>query len=84
MLSGARPTTISQLLVLRNTRANREVVRTFEATLRLAYPARASDAIRALREVAVPWPGAALLWADVSDGGARILAGPPRGVDVGR
>jgi transcriptional regulator with XRE-family HTH domain len=84
MLSGGLPTSISQLLVLRNTRANREVVRTFEATIRTAYPARTSDAIRALRHVAAPWPGAALLWADVSEGTARILGGPPRGVDVGR
>ena len=84
MLSGGRPgTPISQLLVLRNTRVNREVARSFEATLRAAYPARASDAIRSLRDGA-SWPGAAIVWADVRDGAGRINAAPPRGLHLGR
>lgn len=85
MLSEGRATaTISQLLVLRNTRANRDVARSLAETLRAAYPAKAADTIRALRDVATPWPGGALVWADVKDGVVRLLDSPPRGVAVGR
>ena len=48
-----------------------------------AYPARAADAVASLTADR-PWPGAALLWANVELGHARILDGPPRGVTVGR
>ena len=47
-----------------------------------AYPARAADAIAALT-ARRPWPGAALLWANVERGEARILDGPPRGSPSG-
>ena len=84
MLSdGSQATRISQLLVLRNTRSNREAARAFEATLRAAYPAHTSDAIRALRDGG-GWPGAAIVWADVRHGGAQLNAAPPRGVRLGR
>lgn len=74
---------ISRLLVLRSTRANRELARTFQQTLGTAYPARTADAVRCLREPDVPWPGAAIIWADVAARGTRILDGPPRGVTLG-
>ena len=79
----AASTSISRLLVLRSTRATRELARTFEQTLRAAYPARTSDAVRCLREPDVAWPGAAIIWADVAAGSTRILDGPPRGVSLG-
>lgn len=74
---------ISRLLVLRSTRANRELARTFQQTLSTAYPARSADAVRCLREPDVPWPGAAIIWADVAARGTRILDGSPRGVTLG-
>ncbi len=75
---------ISRLLVLRSTRGNRELARTFEQTLRAAYPARTADAVRCLREPDIAWPGAAIIWAEVAAGSTRILDGPPRGVALGR
>ena len=78
--AGAR---VSRLVVVRNTTAMRETVRAATRTLAAAYPARAADAIAALTADG-PWPGAALVWANVERGEARILDGPPRGVMVGR
>ena len=76
-------TSPSRLLVLRSTRTTRELARVFEQTLLAAYPARAIDAVRALRESEMPWPGAAIVWAEVSDARTRILDVPPRGVTLG-
>ena len=75
--------TTSRLLVLRNTVATREVVRSASATLAAAFPGRAADALASLRTDA-PWPGPALLWAIVESGSARLMDGPPRGITVGR
>ena len=69
-----RPT-ISQLLVVRRTRANRAVVADFAQQLRAAYPAHPDDTIAALTTAGIPWPGPALVWADVRDGRARLLPG---------
>ena len=85
MVSGGQPATpISQVLVLRNTRANRDVARAYAATLTAAYPASSHEALAAIRDATLPWPGGALLWVVVTDGVARILDGEPRGVAVGR
>ena len=75
---------ISRLLVVRNSAANREVVRALEGTFRAVYPARTVDALAALRGQTAAWPGPALVWADVRVGSVRILDGPPRGVGLGR
>jgi hypothetical protein len=75
---------ISQLLVVQSTRATRELARRFEETLRVAYPALARDAYRALVEAEAQWPGAAILWADVDGEVVRIRDNPPRGILVGR
>ena len=80
-LAGER--SISRLLVLRSTSANRELARRFETTMRTAYPAKAAD-IHASLTKGTPWPGAGILWADVSGDRVRILEAPPRGVPVGR
>ncbi len=74
---------VSRLLVLRNTSAMREVGRVAAETLGAAYPGRAADAVAALRGTA-PWPGSAIVWADVTRGAAHLLERPPRGVAVGR
>ena len=78
----SRPT-VSRLLVLRTTRATREIVVRFEATLRAAYRAPAG-AIHAALVADAPWPGPGLLWADVTAEGTRILDRQPRGVRLGR
>lgn len=79
---GERPA-ISRMLVLRSTRATRDLGCRFAQTLAAAYPARAADAYAALAAGA-PWPGPSVLWAALDGGRARILAGPPRGVRLGR
>jgi hypothetical protein len=74
---------IGQLLVLRSTRATRELARQFESTLRASYPARTQDVVAALTSEG-KWPANGLLWADVTAEGVRILDRPPRGVMLGR
>ena len=75
---------IHRLLVIRSTVATREIARRFEATLRAAYPTRATDLYAALTQPDRPWPGDGILWADVRGDAARILERPPRGVALGR
>lgn len=76
--------TVHRLLVLRSTAATREVARTFERTLAVTYPASTAAAYRALTERDAPWPGSAILWADVRAGTATVMPRPPRGVTLGR
>ena len=75
--------TVSRMLVLRSTRATRELAARFEATLRTAYPA-ATSALHSALVGKTPWPGPGILWADVTAEQTRILDRPPRGVRVGR
>jgi transcriptional regulator with XRE-family HTH domain len=65
---------ISQLLVVRRTRATRAVAAEFQRQLRAAYPAHPDDAIAALTGTA-PWPGKALVWMVVESRGARFAGG---------
>ncbi len=74
---------VGRLLVLRSTRTTRDVVTGAEATFSAAYGAPVCNAFEALIG-SVPWPGSALLWADVSTDSVRILDRPPRGGRVGR
>jgi len=55
--------TVSRLLVVRDTRTNRNVAASFRRQLRAAYPADPLDALEALTTSAAAWPGPALLWA---------------------
>jgi hypothetical protein len=75
---------ISRLLVLRSTRRHHGLVREFEGTLRAAYPASTSDAVKALITPGVPWPGPAVIWVAVGPDGTRLFPGPPRMVGLGR
>jgi transcriptional regulator with XRE-family HTH domain len=75
---------IDRLLVLRSTRTNRQLVERFAETLRVAYPASPDDAYRALTSPDAPWPGSALLWAEVDGDAVRILDRRPRRLTVGR
>jgi transcriptional regulator with XRE-family HTH domain len=75
--------TISRLLVIRSTDADRQVARQYPGHLASAYPGRTAEARAALTGTGL-WPGASILWADVRNGVATILEGPPRGVALGR
>ena len=66
-------TTTSQLLIVRSTKATRQVGREFERQLAAAYPAHPADAIAALTGTA-PWPGAALVWAEIERDRVRFIA----------
>jgi transcriptional regulator with XRE-family HTH domain len=74
---------ISRLLILRSTKTNRDLARTFEASLRATYPAPAAAAVRSLVH-GDPWPGDAIIWVRIEGETVELLAGPPRGVQVGR
>lgn len=58
---GAAPE-LSQLLLVRDSRATRAVAREFRRLLSTAYPADPEEALAALSGT-VRWPGAAVLWA---------------------
>jgi len=75
---------VDQLLVLRSTRANRQLAARFSATLAVAFAADPLQAYQALTTPTVDWPGSALLWASVDGDAARILERPPRSVSFGR
>lgn len=68
--------TVSQLLIVRDTRTTRAVAREFRRTLGAAFPAHPDDALAALVGVE-PWPGPSILWASLGAGSpapVRIVA----------
>jgi transcriptional regulator with XRE-family HTH domain len=75
-----QPPTVHRLLVLRSTRATREVVRALPELFRTAYPVKELNAYDALTTSSAEWPGNAILWADVDGPRTRILRHAPRGV----
>lgn len=75
--------TVSKLLILRSTASTRDLARSFESSLRAAYPARSHDAVASLLEGA-PWPGDAIVWIRIEGDRVDVLDGPPRGVTLGR
>jgi transcriptional regulator with XRE-family HTH domain len=81
-ISGGTTEAVSAMLVLRATEANRRIVAEHAATFGAAYPAASADAFDSLTREA-PWPGAALLWAEISRGVVTLREHPPRGVSVG-
>jgi transcriptional regulator with XRE-family HTH domain len=74
---------ISRLLILRSTASTRELARSFEATLRTAYPAPSRDAVASLLDGAA-WPGSSIVWIRIEGDRVDVLDGPPRGVVLGR
>ena len=70
--SATGPPAISRLLVVRWTRANREVGRDARRLLAAAYPADPRDALDAITGTAA-WPGPALLWVRLERSGAAAL-----------
>ncbi len=81
--AGATTPRISQLLVLRSTVRTRELARQYEATLRVAFPARTADAYASLTTDR-PWPGAAIVWVHLHGSKATLMQLPPPGVNLGR
>jgi hypothetical protein len=82
-IAGLTPTAapeVSQLLVIRSTRANREIVATYASTIQTAFPTEPRAAYQALTTKDGAWPGSALLWATVDNATVRILDGSPRGL----
>jgi len=75
--------TISTLLVLRSTASTRQLAREFEATLRVAYPARSVSVVTSLRDGAA-WPGPGIVWVRIEGERVELLDRPPRGVNLGR
>jgi hypothetical protein len=75
---------VSQVLVLRSTRTTRAVVGELSRTFMAAFPARTVDALAALRDVTLPWPGASVIWVHLHGRTATVMDGPPRSVTVGR
>ena len=75
---------VSRLLILRSTVGMREIARRYKATLRVAYPARTEDVVRALTTPTAAWPEAGIVWMHVEGDKATLMRFPPRGVDVGR
>jgi len=75
---------ICRLLLLRDCAAMRELVQSLPDLFRAAYPGSARDAVEALVDGRGSLPAASLLWVDVKGAATRLLAGPPRGIKVGR
>ena len=81
---GAEGARVCRLLVLRNCRAMRKLVGALPAVFEAAYPGRCEEAVAALIGPGGRFPDAAIAWVDVDGGRTRLLAGPPRGIEVGR
>jgi transcriptional regulator with XRE-family HTH domain len=57
------PPTITQLLIIRQTRTTRRIADELRRQLLAAYPADPRDAFEALTTATAAWPGASILWA---------------------
>jgi transcriptional regulator with XRE-family HTH domain len=64
---------ISRILIVRRTRATREIASALEHQLRVAYPAHPAEALAALTGTAV-WPGPSLLWVVLDGKRSRVVA----------
>lgn len=76
-LDASTVTNVSRLLLLRSTRATRDLARVHAELLAAAYPASHARAVEALCGTA-PWPGPAIVWLHVAGGVASILERAPR------
>jgi transcriptional regulator with XRE-family HTH domain len=65
---------VSQILIVRRTRATRATAAEFERQLRAAYPAHPDDALASLLGT-VPWPGPAMIWAVIDGARVRLVPG---------
>ena len=63
---------VSRLLIVRRTRSNRQTTLEFARQLATAYPAHPEDAVAALTGTP-PWPGEAMVWAQIEPERVRFL-----------
>jgi transcriptional regulator with XRE-family HTH domain len=63
---------ISRLLIVRRTRATRQIGNEFARQLAAAYPAHPEDALSSLTGLST-WPGPALIWAQIEPARVRFL-----------
>jgi len=84
LASSAGAPRVSELLILRSTVRTRELARQYDATLRVAFPARAAEALAALTTPEAPWPGSSLVWMHLHGTTASLMRHPPPGVALGR
>jgi hypothetical protein len=63
---------VSQLLIVRRTRATGTVAKEFARQLAAAYPAHPEDAFASLVGTA-PWPGSSLIWAQINHDAVHFL-----------
>ena len=75
---------VSRLLLLRSTRATRDVVSSAPVLFRAAHPGRSADALAALTRATASFPDAAIVWVDLRGTASRLLDGPPWSITVGR
>ena len=75
---------VARLLILRSTDATRSTVRAAQHVFAAAYPGSTAEAVEALRSATGILPAATIVWIDLRGHDSRLLAGPPRGIDVGR
>ena len=75
---------VCRLLLLRDCAAMRALVRSVPNVFAAAYPGAAREAVEALSHERGVLPEATLLWVDVRGASSRLLAGPPRGMALGR
>jgi transcriptional regulator with XRE-family HTH domain len=77
--SGDRVPALSRILLLRSTRATRELAQTHAATFSAAYPADPRLIMKSLLEPELGAPGSGILWVRVEGRAASIVHGTPRG-----
>jgi transcriptional regulator with XRE-family HTH domain len=65
---------ISRLLIVRRTRTTRQTALEFARQLATAHPAHPEDAVAAVTGIS-PWPGAAMVWAQIEPDRVRFLPG---------
>lgn len=70
--AGGAPPRVSQLLIVRRTRANERTAREFARQLALAYPPHPEDALAALHGEKA-WADSALVWARIEKDRVRFL-----------
>lgn len=68
------PVEISRLLIVRRTRATRDVAAAAAGQLRRAFPAHPDDALAALTGPA-PWPGPSLVWIRIETDRVHLCSG---------
>jgi transcriptional regulator with XRE-family HTH domain len=75
---------IERVLLLASTHHNRSVVEEHKQTFAAAYPGRLMDAVAALEDPLIRFPGSTVLWVSADGSRPRLLRRSPVGVTLGR